>query len=160
MPPYAPVETRVLVVDDDPRLREVIRIFLESTGHVIVTLGASAIDAMYALETEYFDVCVSDYDMPGMNGVQFIREIRKDGYDLPCILMTGDRRREVHAAALGAGAWCVVLKGGKGPVFFSELVEAIMDAAERGAAGGYHGGRCGDRGHETSAIVRGGVDVS
>ncbi|QSZ66911.1 response regulator [Methanofollis aquaemaris] len=160
MPPYPPAEIRVLAVDDDPGLLDIIRIFLESTGNIVVSRDMCARDALYTLETEYFDVCISDFDMPGMNGVQFIRKIREDGYDLPCILMTGNRRKEVHDAALGAGAWCVIQKGGKGPAFFSELAEAVKEAAERGPTSGYPGVRTSDGGRDVRLTVKGGADVS
>ncbi|WP_246589328.1 hypothetical protein [Methanofollis formosanus] len=66
----------------------------------------------------------------------------------------------MHEAALAAGALRVIQKDGNGPVFFSELAEAVRQAAERSTTGRYPGVGTGDGGRDVRAIVKGGAKVS
>ncbi|MCX6689166.1 MAG: response regulator, partial [Methanoregula sp.] len=79
---------RVLCVDDDPLLLEVGTKFLEKSGDFTVTTATSASDAIRLLEQETFDTIVSDYQMPEMDGIQFLVEVRTKFGEIPFILFT------------------------------------------------------------------------
>ena len=82
-------ETRVLYVDDDPGLLDIARIFLEKTGEFSVTTSASAQEALDSLSVRSQDVIISDYQMPDMDGIVFLNEVRQRFGDIPFILFTG-----------------------------------------------------------------------
>jgi len=69
---------RVLVVDDHPQARESMADILSRTGHR-VQCCASAAEALQAVQREAFDCIVTDLKMPGMNGVNLLREARNAG---------------------------------------------------------------------------------
>jgi CheY-like chemotaxis protein len=77
----------VLLVDDQPEVRDTVGEMLGALGHH-VSVAADATAAM-ALLDEGFDVVVTDYGMPGMNGVQLAREIHGKRPGLPVVLLTG-----------------------------------------------------------------------
>ena len=60
---------RVLMVDDDPTVLDITKIFLERSGDIRVDAIESAKEAMEKLEDESYDVIVSDYVMPEMDGI-------------------------------------------------------------------------------------------
>lgn len=96
---------RVLHVDDDQSLAELVATFLErERPDLSVTSVASGQAALDALDSgERFDCVVTDYDMPGMDGVEVIQEIRERNTDLPVILFTGKGSEEVASDAVSAG---------------------------------------------------------
>ncbi|WP_067048941.1 response regulator [Methanofollis ethanolicus] len=132
MAPPTDRQIRVLVVDDDPALLNVIGLFLESTGEIITTLAHRGGEALDRIESEHFDVCVSDLEMPGMDGIRLLKEVRYRGMDLPCILITGSGHGDVTARARTAGVNRVIRKVGEGDNFFQKLIEAVRAAAGRG----------------------------
>ena len=67
---------RVLYVDDEPELLEIGKLFLENSGDFKVTTIIVATDAIRLLEKEPFDAIISDYQMPVMDGIQFLMEVR------------------------------------------------------------------------------------
>lgn len=66
---------RILVVDDNTMIRTVMRAALERAGHVI-TLAADGERALQAIAGETFDLIITDINMPGMGGVDFVKAIR------------------------------------------------------------------------------------
>ena len=75
---------RILLVDDEPALLDIARIFIEREQGLTVTTCASAFDAMRLLSgPERFDVIVSDYEMPALDGIEFLKKIREDGKKTP-----------------------------------------------------------------------------
>ena len=87
---------RALCVDDDPALLDISKNFLERDGEIAVEPSTSAMDAMVMLETKHFDVIVCDYQMPKMDGIQFLKSLRIQGRTTPFILFTGKGREDVH----------------------------------------------------------------
>lgn len=79
---------RILVVDDDPRVREVLSAMLESAGYE-VSLAPNGRDAVAILETERFTAILTDLVMPEQEGIETIKLIRKDYPDLKIIAMSG-----------------------------------------------------------------------
>ena len=92
----------VLVVDDDDRLRDLLRRYLVGHGF-LVTTAADAADARARLKGLRFDVIVLDVMMPGEDGMQFARWLR-DGDRTPVLMLTARDSLEDRIAGLDSGA--------------------------------------------------------
>lgn len=117
----------LLIVDDDPSVLERTRLFLEETGRFTCTTAVSAEDALPLLPGP-FDAVVSDFEMPGLTGVAFLRALRSRGISLPFVLYTGKSRDSVLEDALAAGASFYVRKGGGTRAELLELAHAVRAA--------------------------------
>ncbi len=97
---------RILVVDDDPDAREMLNRVLAECGAAVVR-AASAQEALSALQVQEFDVLVSDISMPGTDGYELLRQIRRlapsEGGCIPAIALTAFARPEDRDRALVAG---------------------------------------------------------
>lgn len=124
---------RVLLVDDDPAVLEVTKIFLEKSGDILVETKVSAARALSELneDRERYDVVISDYAMPEMDGISFLKEVRNLGLDIPFILFTGKSREEVVIEALNSGADYYMQKDGDPKVLFAELSHQVRQASDR-----------------------------
>lgn len=117
----------LLIVDDDPSVLERTKIFLEETGRFTCTTACSAEDAIPLLPG-YFDAIVSDFEMPGLTGIEFLRTLRSRGISLPFVLYTGKSRDSVLEDALAAGASFYIRKGGGTRTELLELAHAVCAA--------------------------------
>ena len=122
---------RVLYVDDEPDLLDIGRMFLEQSGDFVVTTALSAPEAMRLLEQEQFDAIISDYLMPGMDGIQFLVEVRTRFGAIPFVLFTGRGREEVVIQAINNRADFYLQKGGEPCAQFAELSHTVKSAASR-----------------------------
>jgi len=77
----------VLYVDDEEELLELGKLFLEKSGQFRVETVTSAHDAFRLLESKSFEAIVSDYQMPDMDGIAFLKAIRVEFPDLPFIFL-------------------------------------------------------------------------
>jgi PAS domain S-box-containing protein len=95
---------RVLHVDDEPEFLDVAAEFLEREGRrleVETATGAAAASAV--LDSGRVDCVVSDYDMPGKDGIEFLEMVRADYPELPFILFTGKGSEDLASEAISAG---------------------------------------------------------
>jgi len=100
----APGSVRVLHVDDEPDFADMAATFLEREDEALVVETATrAGAALDRLGAERFDCVVSDHDMPGRNGLEFLEAVRADHDDLPFILFTGKGSEELASEAISAG---------------------------------------------------------
>jgi DNA-binding NtrC family response regulator len=76
----------VLYVDDEAGLLKAAKPILEMQGSFHVETALSVEEAMEKMEAEKFDVIVSDYIMPGKDGLEFLRELRESGNNIPFIV--------------------------------------------------------------------------
>ena len=120
----------ILYVDDEPLLLDITKEFLEMLGFR-VDVAESGIGALQKVTGISYDAIVSDYQMPGMNGIELLKEIRKRNLDIPFILFTGRGREEVVIEAIENGADFYLQKGGKPIPQFSELTHKIKTAVSR-----------------------------
>ncbi|MFA5269283.1 MAG: PAS domain S-box protein [Methanoregula sp.] len=121
---------RVLYVDDESGLLEVGKLFLERSGEFSVTTARSAPEAIGLLNRENFDAIISDYQMPRMDGIQFLVEVRTHFGHIPFILFTGRGREEVVIQAINNGATFYLQKGGDPISQFAELGQKILAAVD------------------------------
>jgi len=110
-PPVAPLAPKVLVVDDQFTVRELERTILEAAGYRVVTAGDGRA-ALAALDREGDVACVvSDVQMPGMDGLELLEQIRTRPARaaLPVVIVTSreDERSRTRGAEAGADAWVV-----------------------------------------------------
>ncbi len=123
-------EIRVLHVDDDAAFKDVTAAFLEREAtSFVLSHAADAAEGLTRLEAESFDCVVSDYDMPGRNGIELLEEVRARFEQLPFILFTGQGSEEVASDAISAGVTDYVQKTGS-PEQFSILANRIRNAVE------------------------------
>ena len=120
--PTPPVGIQVLHVDDESAFLAVAKQCLEQEGFQVDTV-TSAEKALQALKTRQYHVIVSDYMLPGKNGLTFLKEIREKS-TIPFVMLTGKGKEEVAIAALNAGA-DQYLKKGSNPDMYHELAHAI-----------------------------------
>jgi CheY-like chemotaxis protein len=103
------VSKRILVVDDDPDIRQVLLDRLESYGYVVET-AVNGRDALDALQGSAFDGMVLDIRMPEINGMEVLRQTRKSHPGLPVVMVTSSMVREHAIEAIGEGAQAYLLK--------------------------------------------------
>lgn len=121
----------VLYVDDEPCLLDVAKIFLESQGNISVLTSESGSTALALMEERTFDAIIADYQMPGMDGIEFLREVRSADTRIPFILFTGKGREEIAIEAIRSGADLYVQKGGSITAQFADLMHMIRVLVER-----------------------------
>jgi DNA-binding response OmpR family regulator len=126
-----PDDIRILYVDDEPSLLELGKFFLERSGRFSVDTITSALAALSLQNTRSYDAIISDYQMPEMDGIEFLKKIRSSGNTIPFILFTGRRREEVVIQALDEGADFYLQKGGEPASLFAELSHKIRYAVMR-----------------------------
>ena len=92
----------ILVVDDDDRIRELVKQYLED-NNFLVTTAADALDAKKKLEIIKFDILILDIMMPGESGLSLTKEMKKNN-QTPIILLTakGETEDRIHGLELGA----------------------------------------------------------
>ena len=119
---------RVLVVDDEPDARSLIKRFLEECNAVVITAD-SAKQGLSALQETKPDIIISDIGMPDVDGLEFIRQVRaleqKNGGRTPAVALTAFARQEDRHRALHAGYQVHICK----PVEASELVATVASLA-------------------------------
>jgi len=116
---------KVLLVDDDPMFLELSKTFLEVFHDIASDTVDSAREALQKLENESYDVVISDYDMPFMDGITFLRTIRDKSIHIPFILFTGMGRDEIMYQAMENGASSFIQKGGDPKAQYLELSKRI-----------------------------------
>ncbi len=125
---------RVLHVDDEPGFAELAAEFLErEDDRIEVVTATSAADGLDVLADEPVDCVVSDYDMPGRNGIEFLESVRGDHPELPFVLFTGKGSEEVASDAFSAGATDYLQKEG-GTDQYTLLANRVLNYVETAAA--------------------------
>jgi PAS domain S-box-containing protein len=121
----------VLVVDDEPAMATVTKLYLEERNGFTCDICTSAPEALCKLESSPFDIIVSDYQMPGMDGIAFLKAVRTRTEYIPFILFTGRSREDVVIEALNNGADFYLQKGADPEAQFAELAHKIHHAVEQ-----------------------------
>jgi len=118
----------VLYVDDESDLLEVGKGYLEQVPEFTVTTATSASAALDRLRTNGIQAIVSDYQMPEMDGIAFLKQVRAYNKHIPFIMFTGKGREEIAVEAFENGADFYLQKGGATGPQFAELTHKIKAA--------------------------------
>ncbi|MFP4547351.1 MAG: response regulator [Fidelibacterota bacterium] len=115
------IDNKVLFVDDSPTMRRIIKNSLQKIGFTEMIEAENGVDALGKMEGEDIGLILSDWNMPEMNGKQFVEELKgNDNYkDIPIIMITtrGMKEDVITAVKLGVAGYVVkpftpdVLKG-------------------------------------------------
>ena len=119
----------ILVVDDEPAVRLVIRQKLESCGYDVCE-AANGVEAQRALETVPFHLVITDIIMPEMDGIETINFIRKEQPDVKIIAISAPSNELYLESAEGLGAARVFAK----PLNLAELAEAVAELVKHEAS--------------------------
>jgi PAS domain S-box-containing protein len=123
-------DIRVLHLDDEPGFAEMAGEFLESeSDRISVETSTDAAAGLDYLAGNDVDCVVSDYDMPGQNGIEFLAAVREEYPELPFILFTGKGSEEVASEAISAGATDYLQKEG-GTDQYTILANRILNYVE------------------------------
>ncbi len=117
---------KVLVVDDEPLVRDIMVQCLEAEGHVC-TSAESAEQALELMKNDFFELVVSDIMMPGKSGIELLEIIRNDHQDTAVIMVTAVDDRKTAVKALQLGAFGYVIK----PFELNEISISVFNALER-----------------------------
>ncbi|MGA2919059.1 PAS domain S-box protein [Methanoregula sp.] len=121
----------VLYVDDELVLLEPTKISLEKKKGFFVDTAMSAKEALEKIAARSYDVIVSDYQMPEMDGIQLLRKLRDENNGIPFIIFTGKGREEAVIEAYNAGADFYLAKGGNPKAMFLDLANKIRQTVNR-----------------------------
>ncbi|MDO8842515.1 response regulator, partial [Methanocalculus sp.] len=122
---------RILYIDDEPALLEIGKIFLERNGSFSVDTEEDPEKGYRRVLDGGYDAIVSDYQMPGMDGISLLKEIRGAGCRVPFIIFTGKGREDVVIEALNSGADFYLQKGGDPKSQYAELSKKLEHAIAR-----------------------------
>jgi len=102
----------ILVVDDFSTMRRIIKGLLQDLGFSNITEADDGLTALPLLKSGNFDLLITDWNMPGMQGVELLRQVRADEKlkKLPVLMLTAEAKREQIVEAAQAGVSGYVIK--------------------------------------------------
>jgi len=112
---------RILLVDDDPAIRELLRQVLEEAGYKVVDAGEGK-EAIRVARTLHFDLLITDLVMPGREGIELIQHFRQSYSDVKIIAMSGAASGQYLRIANALGADAVLEK----PFAMDALVAMVI----------------------------------
>ncbi len=131
----AQADMQILVVDDFSTMRRIIKGLLHDLGYAHITEADDGLTALPLLKAGQFDLLITDWNMPGMQGVELLRQVRADERlaKLPVLMLTAEAKREQIVEAAQAGVSGYVIKPFTAAVL-KEKIEKIFAARAPAAA--------------------------
>jgi two-component system, NtrC family, response regulator PilR len=120
------MKTRILVVDDERSMREMLAILLEREGYEAVE-AKNGQEALQLFETSVFDLVISDIQMPGINGIELLARIKKLAPEVPVLMITAFATAEQAVDAIKLGAFHYFTK----PFNNDEIRALVRNALEK-----------------------------
>lgn len=126
-------DTRILVVDDFPTMRRIVRNLLGELGYTKISEADDGQTALPMLKTGDFDFLVTDWNMPGMTGIELLKAVRADEKlaKLPVLMVTAEASKEQIVEAAQAGVSGYIIKPFTAATLAEKLerISARMQAA-------------------------------
>lgn len=118
---------RVLVVEDEQKIADALKLGLESEGYQVVAVSNGE-EGFFCLNLEPFDLMLLDLMLPGRDGLEILKTIRDKGFSLPVLVLTGRDTVEDRVLGLDSGADDYLVK----PFAFPELLARMRLLLRRG----------------------------
>ncbi len=117
----------ILVVDDSSVIRNFITQLLKDAGHMVITGEDGRVGLEKYKAFSDLDLIISDYNMPKMNGIEFIIEVRKLDQDIPILICTTEVEEEykIKGSKAGANGWLVK------PIKEDQLLDIVKQIEEK-----------------------------
>jgi two-component system response regulator HydG len=126
---------RILLIDDDPALGGYLTRVLRTRGGFDVTHELDSMGALRRLETEQWDLLITDIEMPGMTGLELLERVRQLEPDLPVAVLTGNPTVDYAVTALRSAAAEFLQKPIAGPELVAKATELVQAGRAARAAG-------------------------
>lgn len=117
-------DIHILIVDDEESIRYTFEVFLRREGYGRITAAATLREALAAINTEKFDLVISDIVLENSSGTELLRHIRNSGLECPVVMITGFPNLETAAQAVRLGAFDYISK----PVNKETLLRFVRQA--------------------------------
>ena len=104
------LDTRILIVDDDPNVRDFLKLFLKFKGYRDVRTADKGQDALEAVKKEDLRLVLLDIMLPDLNGVEVLRQVKETNPDVSVIMITGYPDEEKARELLKQGAYDYIVK--------------------------------------------------
>jgi DNA-binding response OmpR family regulator len=121
-----PVAPKVHIIEDDPAIRDSLKLFLESRGYSVTTFGSGS-ELFNGLTLAPCDCLILDVNLPGDDGFEILAKLRRAGVQTPAIFMSGRASAATRVQAVRANAVAYFDK----PVPPRELLAAVASATSR-----------------------------
>lgn len=122
---------RILLVDDDKDILDIVRLDLEDDPANAVDITSTATEALEQVRISRYDVIISDWRMPGMNGIELIQKLRSEGCNAYIILYSGFIQGADIRQALDCGADYYLHRGGDPEKEFADIHRVIAGLAQK-----------------------------
>ncbi len=118
-----PKKPNIILIDDEELTQELIRHMLRELdlGEIAIYSSCSKALARIKKDGEHFDLIISDWEVPGMNGLDFLKEFRKIQKDTPFLMVTGNASKDLVLSAMKAGVTAFIAK----PFTANSLLEKV-----------------------------------
>jgi PAS domain S-box-containing protein len=114
---------KILIVDDEPVMRQVLEDLFKLNSFEVVTCGDCE-NGLKKVKEEKIDLVLTDITMPGMDGIEFLRKVKRHSNSMPVILMTGISLNQVESAAKKYGADGYLVK----PFSFFQMMKLVQES--------------------------------
>lgn len=118
---------KILVIDDFPTMRKIIRSLLGELGYTDIDEAENGLEGLKAMRATNYDLVVSDWNMPTLDGVAMVQQMRKmpELKQIPVLMVTAEAKREqiIYAAQSGVNGY--IVKPFNGPTL-KEKIDKIM----------------------------------
>jgi two-component system chemotaxis response regulator CheY len=115
----------ILAVDDSQTMRDIVKETLESAGYQ-VTVAENGLDGLEKFKQGKFDLIIADINMPVMDGITMIKEIRKINTEVPIITLTTESEESKKQEGRNAGADGWIVKPFR-PAQFLDIIKQILE---------------------------------
>lgn len=113
-----------MIIEDDDSLRKFLA--SELVNYFKIIQASNGFEALNAIRNKTPDLILTDFNMPQMNGEDFIMAINQEGFDIPCLVMTGYLSRELEERLTELGVYKILSK----PFDFEKLLYLLEKALE------------------------------
>ncbi len=120
-------EMHLLLIDDDPNMHRLIKLMLKNS-QVHLEAVSSARIALKKLKDNFYDLIISDLQMPEMDGIAFLKELRARNHKVKVIIMSAYGLQKMDDIAIASGASLVLEK----PIQKEKLFKAIQQVTAKG----------------------------